>query len=91
MNLIPTKDRIIVKLEPYKVSEIIHYPETGQSLCPNQGIVKFVGENGQKLGVKPGDKVLVEMFTGQMNVDFEGEEVKMLKTEHILGILEEIV
>ena len=88
MNLIPAKNRVIVKLEKYQVSDTIFYPETQQSLCPNTGVVKFVGEEGKNLGIKVGDKVMVEMFTGEMNVEFEGEELKMLQTKHILGIIE---
>lgn len=89
-KLIPHADRVIVKLEKYKVSDTIWYPETQQSLCPNIGTIRFLGENGRKAGLNVGDKVCVEMFTGQMNVEIDGEELKMLKLEHILGVLESV-
>ena len=84
----PAKDRVVVKLEPFKNSELIIHAGTYSFEAPNFGIIRFLGEDAKKEGLKEGDNVYVEQYTGAQNIDFNGEELKMLKLSNVLGLLE---
>jgi len=90
-KLIPLKNRVIVKLEPYKDSEIIYHAGTYNFCAPNYGIVRFLNEEGKKLGLSVGDKVTVNQYTGAPFIEFLGEELKILKLNDVLGIIESAI
>ena len=91
MQLKPLGDRIVVK--PLQEEEVtksgIVLPDTVEEEKKEQGEVISVG-NGEKitkLGIKAGDKVLFEKYSGE-DVTVEEIEYKVLKDEDVLAIIE---
>lgn len=94
MNIKPLGDRILVRpLESEeKTKGGIVIPDTAKEK-PQEGEVLSVGDGkwieGKKvpLDVKKGDKILFSRYGGD-EIKIEGEELKILKEEDILAIIE---
>ena len=89
-KLIPSADRVIVKLEEYKDSELIIHAGTHAFQAPNIGIIRFLGVRAKEAGLNVGDKVYCEQYKGRELKDINGEALKFLKLEDVLGIVESI-
>ncbi|HUT52509.1 MAG TPA: co-chaperone GroES [bacterium] len=91
----PLHDRILVKQleEEEKTAGGIIIPDTAKEK-PHQGKIVAVG-NGRKLddgtvqplGVKAGDRVLFEKYSGAV-VKLDGEEYMIMREEEILAVIE---
>jgi len=91
MKLRPLGDRVIVK--PSTDEEVtkagIVLPDTVEKEKKEEGEVIAVGSGDkiQKLGLKPGDKVIFGKYSGD-EVEVEDIEYKVLKDEDILAVIE---
>lgn len=94
MNFKPMKDRVLVKYsdEPQKSSGGIFIPDTAKEK-PQKGDVVAVGpgritEDGklQKMGIKVGDVVLFEKYSGS-KINIDDTEYLIIREDDILGTI----
>lgn len=90
MNIKPLGDRVLIK--PIKEEEVkggIVLPETAEKERKEQGEVVSVGagEDVQKLGVKPGDKILFGKYSGE-EVTIDDEDYIFLNHDGVLAVIE---
>jgi chaperonin GroES len=94
MKFKPLKDRVLVKYseEPEKSSGGLYIPDTAKEK-PQKGEVVAAGpgkvEDGktQPMGVKVGDEVLFEKYSGS-KINIEEQEYLIIREDDILGIVE---
>jgi chaperonin GroES len=94
MKFKPLKDRVLVKYseEPEKSSGGLYIPDTAKEK-PQKGEVVAAGpgkvDNGktQPMGVKVGDEVLFEKYSGS-KINIEEQEYLIIREDDILGIVE---
>lgn len=91
LSIKPLGDRVVIEAvkETAKTKSGIILPETVDKEKPAEGIVIALGagEKIKKSGLKKGDRVVFEKYSG---TDFKsgGAEYKILKEEEVLAILE---
>src|SRR5262245_18241653 len=99
-KLTPLHDRVVVRREPEQQMTAggIYIPDTAREK-PQVGVVVAVGKGHKDkdgsvtpLDVKVGDRVRFGKYAGvetpRQSLEFEGEELLILKEEEILAILE---
>jgi chaperonin GroES len=94
MKFKPLKDRVLVKYseEPDKSAGGLYIPDTAKEK-PQKGEVVAAGpgkvDNGktQPMGVKVGDEVLFEKYSGS-KISIEDQEYLIIREDDILGIVE---
>ena len=91
LSIKPLGDRVVIEAvkEMEKTKSGIILPETVDKEKPAEGIVVALGggEKIKKSGLKKGNRVVFEKYSG---TDFKvaGAEYKILKEEEVLAILE---
>lgn len=87
----PLGDRVVVESikESDKTKSGIILPETVDKEKPAEGKIVALGNGPEikKTGLKKGDRVIFEKYSGS-EIKVEGKEYKILKEEEVLAILE---
>jgi len=90
MQIKPLGNRVLVK--PVKEEQIkggIVLPDTAEKERKEKGEVISVGagEDLQKLGLKPGDKVLFGKYSGE-EIKIDDQDYRFLNHEDVLAVIE---
>ncbi|MBD3790503.1 MAG: co-chaperone GroES [Campylobacterales bacterium] len=87
MNFKPLGKRVLIRREEEQKTTAsgIILPDNAKEK-PLQGTVLAVGEKAHKKGITEGDKVVFGKYAG-VEITMDGEELLVLESDDILGIL----
>jgi chaperonin GroES len=88
MKVKPLADRVLVKSEKSesKTAGGIIIPDTAQEKTQMASVVA-VGDDKEKIKVKPGDHIMHDKYSGTA-IKIDGEEYLIVKGEDIIAIIE---
>ncbi len=88
MKVKPLADRVLVKTEKTesKTAGGIIIPDTAQEKT-QIAVVVAVGDDKEKIKVKPGERVMYDKYAGTQ-VKIDGEEHLILKAADVIAIIE---
>ncbi|MBO7486693.1 MAG: co-chaperone GroES [Spirochaetaceae bacterium] len=88
MKVKPLADRVLVKTEKTesKTAGGIIIPDTAQEKT-QIAVVVAVGDDKEKIKVKPGERVMYDKYAGTQ-VKIDGEEHLILKAADVIAVIE---
>ena len=88
MKVQPLADRVLVKTEKTesKTAGGIIIPDTAQEKT-QIAVVVAVGDDKEKIKVKPGERVMYDKYAGTQ-VKIDGEEHLILKAADVIAVIE---
>ena len=88
MKVTPLADRVLVKTEKTesKTASGIIIPDTAQEKTQIAS-VNAIGEDKEKIKVKPGDRVMYDKYAGT-SIKIDGEDHLILKAADIIATIE---
>ena len=88
MNVKPLHDKVLLKLEEKKEERTaggLYIPETAKEKA-FEGVVMAIGDDKEKIKVKPGERVIYESYSGT-DLEINGEKHLLISGEKILAVL----
>jgi len=88
MEIKPLHDRVLLKIEDKKEERTaggLYIPEQAKEKA-FEGMVIAVGDDEEKIKVKPGDRVVYESYSGT-DIEIDGEKHLLIAGEKILATI----